>query len=86
MAETPEVSAGIVIPFRELSVDALRGLIESFVLREGTEYGAQDVRLEIKVGHVMRQLEKAEARIIFDPGTESIDIEVVRGGRGRSQG
>ena len=67
----------VAIPHGELSADALRGVIESFVLREGTEYGAIDFSLEQKVARVMRQLERNEARIMFDPNSETIDIVVV---------
>jgi uncharacterized protein YheU (UPF0270 family) len=68
----------IVVPYTELSPEALRGVIESFVLREGTEYGERDVSLEDKVSQVIRQLRRGEAQIVFDPETESIDILVVR--------
>lgn len=77
----------VAVPYTELSAGALQGVIEAFVLREGTEYGAQDVPLESKVAQVLRQLERGEARILFDPVTESIDVVLVpqrerRGGRG----
>jgi uncharacterized protein len=72
----------VVIPYAELSEDALRGVLESFVLREGTEYGERDVSLDQKVAQVARQLQRGEAQIVFDPGTETIDIMVVKpGGR-----
>ena len=67
----------MTIPHTEVSPEALRGVIESFVLREGTDYGARDVPLESKVTQVLGQLERGEARIMFDPLTESIDIVVV---------
>ena len=57
---------------------ALTGVIESFVLREGTDYGERDVPFETKVMQVRRQLERREAEIVFDPNTESIDIVVRR--------
>jgi uncharacterized protein len=72
----------IVVPYTELSPDALNGVIESFVLREGTDYGERDVTFETKVTQVRRQLERREAEIVFDPGTESIDIVVRRPGGG----
>ena len=53
-------------------------VIESFVLREGTEYGAHDFTLEEKLAHVYRQLERREAQVVFDPSTETIDIIPVR--------
>jgi uncharacterized protein YheU (UPF0270 family) len=71
-----ERPAPVDIPHTELTADALRGVIEAFVLREGTEYGSRDFSLDEKVAQVMRQLEKREARIVFDPGTETVDIVV----------
>lgn len=68
----------IVIPHRELSAEALRGVLESFVLREGTDYGAREVSLDQKVAQVLQQLERGEAQIIFDAALESIDIVVSR--------
>lgn len=71
----------IVVPFAELSPDALAGVIESFVLREGTDYGERDIPFESKVLQVRRQLERREAEIVFDPNTESIGIVVARPSR-----
>jgi uncharacterized protein YheU (UPF0270 family) len=74
----------VEIPHDQLSPEALRGVIESFVLREGTEYGARDVPLDTKVAQVLRQIERGEARIVFDPNTETVDVVVnapVRSGR-----
>ena len=69
----------IFVPYTELSEGALRGVLESFVLREGTEYGERDVTLDQKVAQVTRQLQRGEARIVFDPESESIDIMVTTG-------
>jgi uncharacterized protein len=66
----------VEVPFSELSADALRGVVEAFVLREGTDYGDRDVSHDAKVAQVMRQLERGEARILFDPLGESVDIVV----------
>jgi uncharacterized protein len=71
----------IVVPHSELSPDALTGVIESFVLREGTDYGERDVSFDTKVAQVRRQLERREAEIVFDPNTESIGIVVRQPGR-----
>jgi hypothetical protein len=64
------------VPYTELSEGALRGVLESFVLREGTEYGERDVSLAQKVAQVTRQLQRGEAQIVFDPESETIDIVV----------
>jgi uncharacterized protein len=68
----------IVVPPAELSPEALTGVIESFVLREGTDYGERDVPFETKVLQVRRQLERREAEIVYDPQSESIAIVVRR--------
>lgn len=68
----------IVIPHRELSAEALRGVLESFVLREGTDYGEREFSLDEKVAHVLRQLERGEAQVIFDAKLESVDIVVCK--------
>jgi uncharacterized protein YheU (UPF0270 family) len=72
---TAERLEPIVVPHAELSTAALRGVIESFVLREGTEYGERDHSLDEKVTAVLLQLERGEARIMFEP--ESATVEVV---------
>ena len=69
----------IVVPYTELSPDALTGVLESFVLREGTDYGDSDVPFETKVLQVRRQLERREANIVYDPNTESIGIVLASG-------
>ena len=71
-----EAAPPVEIPHTALSPDALRGVIESFVLREGTDYGERDVPFETKVLQVRRQLERRDAEIVFDPNTETIDIVV----------
>jgi uncharacterized protein len=67
----------VEVPYAQVSPEALRGLVESFVLREGTDYGEREYSLEQKVGHVMLQLERGEAQVVFDPQTESVTIVIV---------
>ena len=76
-----EETKPVEVPHTELAPETLRAVVESFVLREGTDYGAEDVPFERKVADVMRQLDRREAIIFYDPGTDSIDIVVrQRGG------
>jgi uncharacterized protein YheU (UPF0270 family) len=73
-----EASAGpVVVPHAELTSEILRAVVESFVLREGTDYGEQEFSLDQKVNKVLRQLEQGEARILFDPETESVAIVLI---------
>lgn len=67
MTNTP----AITIPYEKLDADTLQGIIEAFVLQEGTEYGVDDVPLEEKVLSVKKQLQNGQAQIFFDPELES---------------
>lgn len=75
MSDSPEP---VEVPLDALPADTLRALIESFVAREGTDYGDRERTLEEKVADVRRQLDHGEARIVFDPETESVNIVPVR--------
>jgi uncharacterized protein len=73
--ETPEP---VEVPYSEMPAELLHAVVESFVLREGTDYGEREFSLEAKVDGVIRQLKKGEAKIIFDPATDSVTIAVSR--------
>jgi uncharacterized protein YheU (UPF0270 family) len=78
-------SAPIRVPPDALEPDTLRAVVESFVLREGTDYGAHEISLEAKVAQVLTQLRRGQAHITFDPATESVNVVVPNalGGSGR---
>jgi uncharacterized protein YheU (UPF0270 family) len=69
-----EVPPSVVVPYSELAADLLHAVVESYVLREGTDYGEKEFSLEDKVAHVISQLKRGEAQIVFDPETESVSI------------
>lgn len=64
----------VVIPPEQLSSEALDGVIESFITREGTDYGEMEWSLAEKVEQVRRQLRRGEAVIVFDPLTETCTL------------
>jgi uncharacterized protein YheU (UPF0270 family) len=66
--------SAVEIPWRELSGEALQGVIEEFVTREGTEYGEREVTLAAKVLQVRRQLERGEVTLFFDPDLASCHL------------
>jgi uncharacterized protein YheU (UPF0270 family) len=65
----------MIIPHRMLSPEALRGVIEAFVTREGTDDGAQGVPLATKVFQVQQQLDAGTAVLVYDEATESCTIQ-----------
>ena len=64
----------VTVPYTELAQELLHAVVESYVLREGTDYGEREFSLPEKVAHVISQLKRGEARIVFDPDTESVSI------------
>ena len=64
----------VVIPHEDLPPETLHRLIESFVNREGTDYGPRQWTLEEKVGHVIRQLERGEALVVYDAQSQTTNI------------
>ena len=68
----------VPVDYRDLSPEALRGLMEEFVSREGTDYGLRERSFEAKVRDVERQLESGEARIVYDRFEERANIVPVR--------
>jgi uncharacterized protein len=64
----------IEIPFHALSAEALRGVIEAFVLREGTDYGMHEKSFDEKISQVRRQLECGDVLIFYDPKTLSVEL------------
>ncbi|KPZ55010.1 MULTISPECIES: YheU family protein [Pseudoalteromonas] len=64
----------MIIPFEQLDKDTLYNLIESYVLREGTDYGEQEVSIQSKVAQVNQQLKNGEAMVFFSELHESVTI------------
>jgi uncharacterized protein len=64
----------VIIPWQELEVATLENLIETFVLREGTDYGEQERSLEQKVADVRRQLERGDVVLVWSELHESVNI------------
>ena len=75
MNQPPEQNiAPIEVPIEALSAELMDNVIESFILREGTDYGSVEFSLESKLKQVRRQIEKGDVKIIFDPNTESVNL------------
>jgi hypothetical protein len=62
------------IPVNKLSHKALRGVIEEFISRDGTDYAEREVPMETKLRHVKYKLENGSAVLIFDDETETTNI------------
>jgi uncharacterized protein YheU (UPF0270 family) len=75
---TEDTARGVELSPDDLSTEALRGLVEEFVTRDGTDYGAVERGVEEKIAQVLAQLRSGEARLVFDPETETANIAPAR--------
>jgi uncharacterized protein YheU (UPF0270 family) len=69
-----EPAAPVEVDPQALAPETLRALVEEFVTRDGTDYGASEASLERKVEDVLRQLARGDLRIVFDPESSSANI------------
>ena len=64
----------MIIPWQDLSPETLDNLIESFDLREGTDYGEHERSLEQKVNDVKRQLKSGDVVLVWSELHETVNI------------
>ena len=74
MVDDAELGNFIPIPPGQLSSEALQGVIEEFITREGTDYGEVECSLAEKVRQVRELLRTGAARIVFDTRAETCTI------------
>ena len=63
-----------IIPANKLNPEALQGVIQEFISREGTDYGEIEVPTGTKFRQVNQKLENGLAVLIFDDETETTNI------------
>lgn len=64
------------IPWQKLTDETLTAIIEEFVTREGTEYGARDYSLAEKVAQVRGQLRDGKLGLDYDPDSATCQLFV----------
>lgn len=79
MTSTDDVSnESVIVPCEALSREALIGLVDAFVLQEGTDYGHAEPTLEQKRAEVLAQVERGEVAIVYDPASEEVVLVLAR--------
>lgn len=64
----------MIIPVEKIPLDTLEALVESFITREGTDYGEQEITLSEKVVQVKKQLQLGIVLIVYDAASETVNI------------
>ena len=64
----------VEVPPSALSPEALIGVVDEFVTREGTDYGEREYTLLEKRAQLMRLLERGEVILVYDPKSGSTTL------------
>lgn len=64
----------MLIPYQELEQTTLDAICREFVLREGTDYGVEEVSLEQKIGQIKQQLKLGEVVIVYSELHETVNL------------
>jgi uncharacterized protein YheU (UPF0270 family) len=70
--QQPEIP--VEIAPSQLSMDALNGIIENFILREGTDYGVVEVEFDRKKSQLKKQIDRGDVKIVYDQSTETVSL------------
>ncbi|HET6335411.1 MAG TPA: YheU family protein [Polyangiales bacterium] len=69
-----DVSLCVEVPASALSQNALLGIVEEFITREGTDYGVREHTFDEKRASVFRLLAAGEVAIFFDTESETTTL------------
>ncbi|CAK9886518.1 MAG: hypothetical protein XXXJIFNMEKO3_02963 [Candidatus Erwinia impunctatus] len=64
----------MIIPWTALDRETLNNVIDSFVLREGTDYGEQELSLAEKSAEILQQLQQGDVVLVWSELHETINI------------
>lgn len=64
----------MIIPHQDIDPNTLENIIKEFVLREGTDYGMDDVEIAQKIEEVKAQLNQGSAVIVYSELYETVNI------------
>lgn len=64
----------MIIPYQDLEPETLTNLIEHFIARETTDYGAVEASMDDKIATVRQQLNVGQAVIVFSEEDGSCNI------------
>ncbi|WP_413701151.1 YheU family protein [Psychromonas sp. KJ10-10] len=64
----------MLIPYQSIDNETLYNLVESFILREGTDYGEVEFSLKDKCKKVLSQIKSGEVLILYSELSESITL------------
>jgi len=65
----------MIIPWQDLEEDTLINIVDSFILREGTDYGAVELSLEEKRQRLLSSIKQGRVIIVWSQLHETLDLK-----------
>lgn len=65
----------MIIPWQALEQTTLYNVLDSFILREGTDYGERELSLDEKRKRLLTQLQAEKVVIVWSELHQSLDIK-----------
>lgn len=65
----------MIIPWQSLAESTLHNVLDSFILREGTDYGVRELSLAEKRERLLAQLHAEKVVIVWSELHQSLDIK-----------
>lgn len=65
----------MIIPWQDLPESTLYNILDSFILREGTDYGERELTLDEKRERLLAQIKAEKVVIVWSELNESLDIK-----------
>lgn len=64
----------MIIPHQQIAAATLESLLEEHALRDGTDYGEQEISLSTKVAQLRQQLEQGIIVLVYSELHESVNL------------
>lgn len=64
----------MIIPPQSIPEETLLAILQEFINRDGTDYGAEELSLAEKVARLRPQVYSGEVLIVFDDETSSVHL------------
>lgn len=64
----------LIIPPEKIEPGILENILESYIAREGTDYGETELSMQDKLNILRPQVEQGEVLIVYDDDSESLTL------------
>jgi len=64
----------MIIPPERLTMEVLRSIVESYVSREGTDYGEVELSLDEKVDSLLPSIYSGEVLLVYGEASQSVNL------------